>query len=153
MSRLEGSVQNSLFHQLPASVDALYENGKVPFRSFVCWEFLSWKLLNCIKCFLSWGVPTILLTYESCWVLGFLAALGLLCCTRASSRCGARAKALGFSSGGTWASLPLGMWDLPGTGMEPVSPALARRFLTTRPPGKSWITGFLKCCTSLAFLG
>ena len=31
------------------------------------------------------------------------------------------------------------MWDLPGPGLEPVSPALAGGFLTTAPPGKSWI--------------
>ena len=31
------------------------------------------------------------------------------------------------------------MWDLPRPGMEPVSPALAGRFLTTEPPGKSSI--------------
>ena len=30
-----------------------------------------------------------------------------------------------------------GMWDLPGPGIEPVSPALAGGFLTTEPPGKS----------------
>ena len=29
------------------------------------------------------------------------------------------------------------MWDLPGAGLEPVSPALAGGFLTTAPPGKS----------------
>ena len=29
------------------------------------------------------------------------------------------------------------MWDLPGPGLEPVSPALAGGFLTTAPPGKS----------------
>ena len=29
------------------------------------------------------------------------------------------------------------MWDLPGSGLEPVSPALAGGFLTTAPPGKS----------------
>ena len=29
-----------------------------------------------------------------------------------------------------------GMWDLPRPGLEPVSPALAGRFLTTVPPGK-----------------
>ena len=29
------------------------------------------------------------------------------------------------------------MWDLPGPGTEPMSPALAGRFLTTVPPGKS----------------
>ena len=30
------------------------------------------------------------------------------------------------------------MWDLPGPGIEPVSPGLAGRFLTTAPPGKSY---------------
>ena len=29
------------------------------------------------------------------------------------------------------------MWDLPGPGLEPVSPALAGGFFTTVPPGKS----------------
>ena len=29
------------------------------------------------------------------------------------------------------------MWDLPGAGLEPVSPALAGGFLTTALPGKS----------------
>ena len=28
------------------------------------------------------------------------------------------------------------MWDLPGPGIKPMSPALAGRFLTTGPPGK-----------------
>ena len=35
------------------------------------------------------------------------------------------------------------MWDLPGPGIEPVSPALAGGFLTTEPPGK-FPKGFLK---------
>ena len=35
------------------------------------------------------------------------------------------------------------MWDLPAPGLEPVSPALAGRFLTTAPPGKSRAGGFL----------
>ena len=30
------------------------------------------------------------------------------------------------------------MWDLPGPGLEPVSPALAGGFLITAPPGKPW---------------
>ena len=29
------------------------------------------------------------------------------------------------------------MWDLPGPGLEPVSPALAGGFLIIAPPGKS----------------
>ena len=28
------------------------------------------------------------------------------------------------------------MWDLPGSGIEPVLPALSGRFFTTEPPGK-----------------
>ena len=31
------------------------------------------------------------------------------------------------------------MWDLPGPGIEPMSPALAGGFLTTVPPGKTLI--------------
>ena len=34
------------------------------------------------------------------------------------------------------------MWDLPGPGIEPVSPALAGEFLTTVPPGKTLVDWF-----------
>ncbi|KAJ8780487.1 hypothetical protein J1605_011751 [Eschrichtius robustus] len=34
------------------------------------------------------------------------------------------------------------MWDLPGPGLEPVSPALAGAFLTTALPGRSPLTRF-----------
>ena len=51
--------------------------------------------------------------------------------------------ALGHQLNGccTPAWLPHSMWDLPGSGTEPVSPALAGRFCTTKPPGKplSWV--------------
>ena len=36
-----------------------------------------------------------------------------------------------------------GMWDLPGPGIEPVSPALASRSLTTGPPEKKVARWFL----------
>ena len=100
------------------------------------------------------------------WGLLFVAVCGLLiavasCCgarapvvaARGLSSCSVRAlEHAGFSSCGTWAqqlqctgsvvvahglSCPAAMWDLPGPGIEPVSPALAGRFLTTGPPGKS----------------
>ena len=78
---------------------------------------------------------------------------GLLCCGVQASYCGGfscGARALEscrllqlwlsgsnrISSCGLWAQLLCGTWDLPGPGVEPVSPALAGRFLTTRPPGK-----------------
>ena len=87
-----------------------------------------------------------------------MAALCLRCCAWAFPGCGARAShCSGFSCCGAWdlgmqasvvaacrlsscgarAWLLHSMWDLPGPGIEPVSPALAGRFLTTAPPGKS----------------
>ena len=41
------------------------------------------------------------------------------------------------------------MWDFPGPGLEPVSPALAGGFLATAPPGKPLYTGFLMKFTLL----
>ena len=38
------------------------------------------------------------------------------------------------------------MWDLPGPGLEPIYTALAGRFLTTAPPGKSQDSGFIPNC-------
>ena len=50
---------------------------------------------------------------------------------------------LGFSRQEHWGGLPFpsprkecGMWDLPRSGIEPLSPALAGRFYITEPPGK-----------------
>ena len=87
-----------------------------------------------------------------------LAALGLRCCTRAFSSSSERGllfvvvrrlliavaslvvehglSACRLSSCGAQVLLLRGMWDLPGPGIEPVSPALAGGFLTTVPPGK-----------------
>ena len=88
----------------------------------------------------------------------FLAVLGLHCCARAFSSCGERGlhfvavrrllivvaslvvehglQVRRLSSCGARAQLLCGMWDPPGPGIEPVSPALAGGFLTIVPPGK-----------------
>ena len=42
-----------------------------------------------------------------------------------------------LNSGRTWAELLHGTWDLPGSGIEPMSPALEGGFFTTEPPGKA----------------
>ena len=55
---------------------------------------------------------------------------------RGLSSCGSRALEHRLSSCGAQASLLCGMWDLPGTGIKPMSPALAGGFSTTAPPGK-----------------
>ena len=55
---------------------------------------------------------------------------------RRLSSCGSRALDHRPSSCGAQAYLLHGMWDLPGPGLEPVSPALAGGFSTTVPPGE-----------------
>ena len=44
------------------------------------------------------------------------------------------------------------MWDLPGPGIKPASPALAGGFFTTESPGKSYgiFFSFPKCLDHLA---
>ena len=49
---------------------------------------------------------------------------------------GSRAK--GLSSHGVRAWLLQGVWHLPRPGIEPMSPALVGRLLTTEPPGTSY---------------
>ena len=49
-----------------------------------------------------------------------------------------------LSTYGAQAQLLHGMWDLPGPGLEPVSPALAGGFLITAPPAKSLLHYYLK---------
>ena len=87
-----------------------------------------------------------------------MAVLGLRFCARAFSSCGKwgplfiavrgpliiaaspvaehRLQMRRLSNCGSRAYLLRSMWDLPRTGLEPVSPALAGRFPTTAPPGK-----------------
>ena len=101
----------------------------------------------------------------------FMAALGLRCCAWAFSSCGEQgllfivvhglcsgAPALGarasvvvahrLSSCGARVQLLRCMWDLPGSGLEPLSLALAGRFLSTAPPGKSCSFNISKGCVS-----
>ena len=75
-----------------------------------------------------------------------LAELNLHCCMQvclqlwrvsATLWFGVRALEQRLTSCGTQGSLLRGLWDLPGLGIEPMSPALAGRFSTTGPPGKS----------------
>ena len=68
------------------------------------------------------------------WALGVRASVVVAC---GLGSCGSWALEHSLSSCGTWAQLLHGMWDLPGPGLEPMSPALAGGFLTTAPPGKS----------------
>ena len=73
------------------------------------------------------------------WALGTRTSVAVACWL---SSCGLQALECSLSSCGTWAYLLRSMWDLPGPGLKPVSPALASRFLTTVPSGKPWLKTF-----------
>ena len=98
-----------------------------------------------------------------------MAVLGLRFCVRAFSSCGKwgplfiavrgpvtiaaspvaehRLQTRRLSSCGSRAQLHRGMWDPPGPGLEPVSPAFAGGFSTTAPPGKPENSDiFIRCC-------
>ena len=63
------------------------------------------------------------------------AMLGLL---RAAVYAGAERRlwARGFSHCGMWAQPPHSLWNLPGPGIKPVSPALSEGLLTSGAPGR-----------------
>ena len=66
--------------------------------------------------------------------MGFLLQWLLLLRAQALGHAGFSSVALGLWRVG---SVVQGMRNLPGPGIEPVSPALAGKFLSTLPPGKS----------------
>ena len=67
-------------------------------------------------------------------VASLVAARGLRCLS--SGHCGPQALQHRLSRCGTVTSSPHSMWDLAAPGTEPVSLALASRFLFIMPPGK-----------------
>ena len=122
--------------------------------------------LNFMPCQNSWigTFPSAPQNVTAFWGWGFVYAV-TFCCTGSGlrkwgfSRCGepgllgsrggfscwgAQASGhVGCSSCSSRAQLPTGMWNLPGAGTGPMSPALSGKFLTPGPPGKSKF-GFLK---------
>ena len=78
----------------------------------------------------------------SCCRARALGTRALVVVARGLSSCGSRALECRLSSCGAQAQLLRGMWDLPGPGFEPVSPALAGGLLTTVPLGKPCIIFF-----------
>ena len=97
--------------------------------------------------------------FQYLFIYLFMAVLGLRFCVRAFSSCVKRGplfiavrgpltiaaslvaehrlQTRRLSNCGSRAQLLRGMWNLPRPGLEPMSPALAGRFSTTAPPGKS----------------
>ena len=97
---------------------------------WLCWDFTAtWAFSSCSEQGLlsSCSLRAPHCSGFSCWRARALGRSGF-------SSCGSWAPGRAFSSCGTQALLLHGVWDIPGPGMEPGSPALAGKFLTTEPP-------------------
>ena len=68
------------------------------------------------------------------------------------SSCGSQALERRLSSCGVWVSLLCGMWDLPGPGLRPVSPALAGGFFFILFYFFYWSIIALQWCVSFCFI-
>ena len=97
-------------------------------------------LLHGLFCSCEWGLQSVLvLRLLFMWAsLGGLGLLGTLASAVAShglSNCGSQVL-VGLNSWGTKAQLLFNEWDLPESGIKPISPTLAGIFLSTEPQGK-----------------
>ena len=104
---------------------------------FICLFLAVLGLRCCVQAFSGYGERGLLFVAVS----GLLIAVASLIAGTGSKRagfssCGSRALERRLSSCGAGAWLLRGVWNLLGLGLEPVSPALAGRFLITAPPGK-----------------
>ena len=146
----------------------------IKFISFSTLKFLFYCLLICVGFFfkdlfiylwLRWvfvaarGLSLVVVRggYSSLRCAGFsLQQLLLLQSTGSRcmgfSSCGSGALECRLSSCGAWAYLLGGMWNLPRPGLEPMSPELAGRFLTTAPSGKPCMVSYEKSLIVLLFL-
>ena len=107
---------------------------------WLCWVFVAARRLSLVA--VSGGYSSLRCTGFSLRWLLLLRSTGFR--RKGFSSCGSRALEHRLSSCGAQAQLLSSMWDLPGPGLEPESPALAGGFLTTAQPGKS-PCGLLSC--------
>ena len=103
---------------------------------FIYYYLLFWAVLGlhcCVQAFSSFRERRLF----SCWGLWASHRGGFSCCrTQALGVQASVVAARGLRSCGSWTQVLQGVWDLPASGTELVSPALPGRFLTTRPPRK-----------------
>ena len=88
----------------------------------------------------------------SCCGARALGARASVVAARRLSSCGSWAPERRLSSCGTRTQWLRSMWDPPGRGLEPTSPALAGRLPNTVPPGKSRFLNILLLNKILLFL-
>ena len=121
------------------------------------WVFFFNNLFTCLFFWLCWvlvavcglslvaesrGCSSVQCTGFSLWWLLLLWStgcrhVGFGRCSTQPQCCCSRVLEYRLSHCGLWALVAHGIWNLPRSGIKPVSPALADRFLSTVPPGKS----------------
>ena len=113
----------------------------------LCWVFVAARRLSLVAA--SGGYSSLrCMCFSLQWLL-LLQSTGSRCegsvvVAHRLSSCGSWPLECRLSSCGARAQLFHGMWDLPGPGLEPASPALAGGPSTTVPPGKS-LEDIFKC--------
>ena len=119
---------------LEAQCDVVFKKKFYLFLIYfwLCWFFITvWAFSSCSEWVCSRAVV--------CGLLISVASLVIehrLSDTQASVVVGPWALNHRLNSCSTWAQLLRGRWDLPRSGIELVSPALAGGFFITEPPGK-----------------
>ena len=94
-----------------------------------------------LRCCVGFSLVVVSGGYSVVVVCGLLSG-GFFCCEARAlehvgfSNCVSQALEHRLNSCGSRAELPHGMWDLPGSGTESISPALAGGFFTNEPSGK-----------------
>ena len=148
---------SQFFLQISDSLHVLYNPGQPSHSEFSEPPLYLLFLTGAFIMFFFFFLREILFIYLFIYLFIF-AVLGLRFCARAFSSCSKRGppfiavrgpltiaaspvaehrlQTRRLSSCGSRAQLLRGMWDPPGPGLEPVSPASAGRLSTTAPPGK-----------------
>ena len=132
-------LHNSLFSGIPLTKFAsasLYSDFSLSIsKRLPCSTQCHPHVLQCRKCFQE--LPCLFSFSQESVLILFNVCVNVVACELSS--CVSQALERRLSSCDSWVQLLRAMWDLPRPGLEPVSPALADRFLTTMPPGKSLI--------------
>ena len=110
-----------------------------------CWQYVPWHDVTKMVFFCCGPKPIINLmirkTSDKSWLTMLLLFSHSVVSNSFTTLCRVACQAplsLGFPRQEYWSGLPFpSPGDLPDSGIEPVSPALASRFFTTVPPGKS----------------
>ena len=117
----------------------VFSKNFIYFISWLCWIFVASSGLSLVAA--SRGYSSLWRSGFSLWWLLLLWRTGsrhlVFCITQAHSSRGSQALEHGLSRCGAQGSLLRGIGNLPGPGIEPLSSAVAGRFLSSVPPEKS----------------